>query len=397
MLKRRASSPLYIDSLGFVRFLFAWHLVFDNFYQTESETSADCGAWALLARWGNTAVPFFFLSSGFVNTYEKLIADPSSTKTQSTFARKTTIQEDAFFGMLRSVSRWWPLYALALSLCALQMYNYDAEEWTHYVAGLLLISGLIWTPHSSSGIGVATATGWPYLFQDQYLCFMMVYLLTLPFGIEVLNECSDQHLWFLMGMCVWVTVPTTLMEWYFLSEGFAPFNLMQMFPAFVFGQSLACWFVRNCLTYTRAMTYEPRPLQDLHWCTRFGVTLGFVVLSVMFFSFSPYDKLPLLEKDTFIPLFKGGLLPLLGMLMVGLAAGCDPLAKLFARRPFRWGSRVTMATFLFQVPAIHAYQEVMGYPDDFSWGACAWLLTVTVSVHYLLERPYRKALGFREK
>merc|ERR1740138_1156862 len=114
-----------------------------------------------------------------------MIANPLSSSTQSTVARKATIQEDAFFGMLKLVSRWWPFYALAMSLCALQWYSYDAEDWTHYVAGLLLISGLIWTPHNhSNSVGIGMATGWPYFFQDQYLCFLMVYLLTLPVGFE---------------------------------------------------------------------------------------------------------------------------------------------------------------------------------------------------------------------
>lgn len=346
-------------------------------------------------------MPFFFLTSGFVNTYEKMIANPSNSSTQSTVPpRKTTIQEDAFFGMLKLVSRWWPFYALALSICALQWYSYEAENWTHYVAGLLLISGLIWSPHNgTNSTGIGTATGWPYFYQDQYLCFLAVYLLTLPVAFDVLNECSDQHLWFLMGMCFWLVVPFSLMEWYVETEGFAPFSLVQMFPSFVFGQGLACWFVRHCLTYTRAMTYEPRPMQDLHWCTRFGVTFSFVVLSIMFFSFSPYDKLPLFKKEVYVPLFRGGLLPLLGMITVGLAAGTDPLAKLFARRPFRWGSRVTMATFLFQCPAIRAYEEVMGYRagSSLSGGASLWLFAVSASVYYFLERPYRKALGFREK
>jgi len=129
---------------------------------------------------------------------------------------------------------------------------------------------------------------------------------------------------------------------------------------------------------------------------RFGVTISFLVLGVCFFTFSPYDPVPLFKKPVLPLVQKGFQLPLQGLMVVGFAAEIDPIAKLFARRPFRYAEKLTLLTFIFQAPVYNTIKDLTGW-GGITWTFVAALIAFTVVGHYLVERPYRQWRGNRQR
>jgi len=124
--------------------------------------------------------------------------------------------------------------------------------------------------------------------------------------------------------------------------------------------------------------------------------VSFLIFGLAFFSFSPYDNLPLLKKPITPFLIKGGLLPLQGLMIAGLACEVDPMAKLFARKPFRWAEKLALTSFILQVPIHNCVKDLTGW-DGLTWTFCGILVAASIAAHVLLERPWRRFLGIRDK
>lgn len=429
-LNWKEDSSGFRHALSFARYLLAWHVVFDNFYMRgDGRTTSSMGRpWAVFARWGIIAAPGFFILAGFSHTYSKMTASHSDRNRD----------EDFFYAMTRRVASWYPLYALSVTWCAVRLSSLEAEDWSQYLADMFLIRGWIWSAND----------GFPYMIGDWWMCFLMVYLLLFSPMHQVLVSCTNSVLWTMLTVACMCVIPFSLLEWY-CAETSPLMSLVQYWPTFILGQALAVWFVRNCMQQKAvatsslaagwaaqsppvstissarplgkrfggfgksqpidrgiekqlktwepgAVTYVMRPVHEIPAPCRFGVTLSSVVLGLSFFSFSPYDMVPIINKPVLPLLLKGGLAPVQGLLVLGLACECDPMAKVFARKPFRYAERLAFTTFVFQVPIHNAVSDFTG------WDGLTWTFTITLAIfsifaHYYMEQPWRRLLGLKDK
>jgi hypothetical protein len=374
-----ARSKTCLAALGFTRYIFCWLAVANNFHNPGHQKSSDVGAFTTFARWGCLAWPWFFVVSGFSNSLSKITGpDPNR-------------QEDWLVAMCKRVSTWYPFYAMTLTVCAARAWTVNAEEWCHYLGNMVLINGLIWSEPS-----------FPYAMVGQWLSFLAVYLMGWSQMHQVINS-ESYVVWTLFRIACLIAIPSAIMEWYFLAD--TPlWVLVQYWPSFCFGQALATWFSQKCM---RQRTCGPspgeprrvwamRPEHEIPLPVRLGPTVSFLVLGVSAFSFSPHDLLPLIKKPVAPLVLKGGLLPLMGIMVAGLACQADPIAKLFARAPFRWAEKVCLMTFILQAPVHYGVQDWTGW-GDLTWTFSTSLLLASILGHAFLEQPWRALLGVRAK
>jgi len=366
----------FFHALSFTRYMFCWLAVANNFYNPGRQTSSEAGTFTVFARWGCLAYPWFFVVSGFCNSFAKMVGP------------KPAEPEDWFLAMVQRVSTWYPFYVLVLTACAASSWTITAEDWSHYLSKVLLINGVIWSD-----------TSFPNSVVSRWLSYLMVYLLAWSPMQEVIHSCKNAVLWTLFTIACLAAVPSAMMEWYFFPD--APFWVMlQYWPSFVFGQALAAWFVRNCMNRVPSSGTAPalvmKPVHDIPFWVRCGPTLAFAVLGTFAFCFSPYDRLPLLGKPVTPLLLKGGLIPLMGVMVAGLACQVDPVAKLLARAPFRWAEKLCLMTFLLQAPVHNAIRHWTGW-NGLTWTFSTSLLMASILGHTFLEQPWRAALRLPEK
>lgn len=380
----QAQGKQILYALSFVRYMVTWHAVLNNFYRRgdEHETSAMGHPWTVFARWGVTAAPWLFIASGFLNTYAKLTG-PKPEK-----------EEDFVYAMVRRVATWYPLFIISLTWCALKVWSTRAEDWSHYMANVLLIHGVIWDE-----------SYFPFMLGDWWLSFLMIYFLTFSPMYGVLSTCANSVLWTMFTLAFVVAVPSAILEWHMFGD-FPPFFLLQYWPLFIFGQALAVWFVRTCMQQRAAVVakgsshmttvWVVRPVHEIPPLVRFGMTLSSLILGIMFFTFSPYDKLPLIRREVLPLMIKGGLAPLQGLMIVGLACEVDPMAKLLARKPFRWADKLVLTTFIFQVPVHNAVKDAFGW-EGFTVAFVFALFIFSMLAYATVEMPWRRFLHVRAK
>jgi peptidoglycan/LPS O-acetylase OafA/YrhL len=373
----------YLSGLGFMRFWMAWHVVLYNFYPQAGTPYV----LSMFCQWGEIGVPWFFLVSGFVNTYQMLVRRPSTGD----------VQEDWFWGMFRRVAKWYPFFVIAVVWCSIRSFSTSADDWNHFLANMLLIHGIFFDADTSS-------TNFPYLLGNWWLSFLMAYLLAFTPLHEALKSSTTSRTVistvFYIGTLI--AIPSAILEWYFMQET-AWYKLIQYWPSFVFGQALGHWFVHNCMQLAQRgeaemtrLVYVMRPVHEIPKQVRFGATLGFMILGFLYFCFPPHARLPLLHRPVAPLLLKGGLLPVIGLQVAGFASEVDPLAKLFARVPFCYGEKLAFMTFIFQVPVHNCIVDWTGW-TGMSWSFTALLFGVSVLGHYCLERPWRRTLTARIK
>lgn len=369
----QAQGKSFFNALSFTRFLFCVMGVVDTFYNPGRQKSSEAGVYTIFARWGCLAWPWFFLVSGFSNSLSKMMG------------RTPDAQEDWFPAMINRVATWYPFYALTLAICAAQAWTITAEDWSEYLAHTMLISGVVWNESS-----------FPRSMVGQWLSYLTVYMMVWSPMYQVLYSSTNSVIWTLFTMSCLIAIPSAIMEWFFFAD--APqLALLQYWPTFCFGQALATWLVRNCLEQRApGQPWVIKPIREISLWVRYGPTLGFTVLGVFAFSFSPYDRIPLLRKPVAPLILKGLLLPVMGVMVAGMAIEVDPIAKLFARAPFRWAEKICLMTFVFQKPVHTTMQTVTGY-DGLTWTYISSLILTAILAHAFLEQPWRAFLGIREK
>jgi len=374
----KAISPNFV-AIDTVRFFVTWHVVCGNFYQPGVWAPSGSGMpYAMLARWAQVGFPLFIAVSGFLNTYAKMVSGDRDKV------------DDFFWSTVRKISPWYPMYVMSLTLCALQHMSAKAEDWSHFLANILLINGLIWTDKH-----------YPYFTDGWFLCWLTVYLMASSPFYHILVH-SHETVYKVIFFITWLAcIPFSIFTWFFPAE--AIIIMVQYWGAFLFGQALACWMVRF---YMRSEKLQPgapevwkmRPQddRDVPLLVRYGVTISYVVFAILVFSFPLQGLLPVLRKPIEPLLLRGGLLPLFGILILGLAYEADPLAKLMTRRGPRWLGKLALTTFLFQYP-VHMVVEAWTGRPDLSWPFVGVLMAVSIVTHVALEVPLRRVLGMRAK
>jgi hypothetical protein len=387
-----SQSRLFLHGLSFARYLMAWHVVLNHFAfggESSQVTSGEGEPWAVFCRWGALAAPWFYMLSGFANSYSKLVSAPE----------KRDRQDDFIHAMVKKVLTWYPFYMVALIWCAIRVATVDAEDWAHFTAHGMTIGGWIWGEDET----------FPYLTGEMWLSWLVVYLLTWAPVHSALAESSDASqdsiIFTIHFMSFAITIPSVILEWIWFFN-FPPYLMIQLWPSFCFGQATAFWFVKTCMeikeirvgpgSVVTRPTFVRKDVTEIPLLVRFGATITMLFFGIMFFTFSPYDKVPLIGKPV-LPWFqKGFQLPVQGLMIVGFAAEVDPIAKLFARRPFRFAEKLTLTTFIFQGPIHYAVEDLTGETGMHFYFVVS-LIVFSVAIHYLIERPYRQWLGERER
>jgi len=378
--EKQKAAPFF-HALSFIRYIMAWLLVACNFYgKGQPPEFFVGGVLDKVAQWGELAIPWFFFVSGFGHSYSQVVS-PNPDK-----------QEDWFYAMVRRAATWYPLFAISLTFCALRLGSVEAEDWSHYVACLLLVNGIIWD-----------RTGFPFLTGDFWLSYLVFYLMAWGPMHQVLMNSTNSVIWTLFTISFLILFPSAIMEWYFF-EDWTIFVMVQYWPTFVSGQGLAIWFVRNCMICrpgsrvdsVSADIWDVKPAQELPRLLRSGATQSLLALGLIMFIISPHDKLPLLRQPVAPLVLKGGLLPLFGVLVAALACEVDPVARFLSRAPFRWTSKLAFTTFIFQVPVHQFVRDRTGW-TGLTWTFSSSLLVVSALGYALLERPWRLLFGVSDR
>lgn len=391
-VREASESRLFLHALSFARYLMAWHVVLNHFAYggyTAEQTSMVGEPWAVFCRWGVLAAPWFYMVSGFTNSYSKLVGS------------QPNVEEDFIHAMIKRGLSWYPFYLIALIWCAIRVATSEAEDWAHFMAHTFTIHGLVWDKES-----------FPFLTGDVWLSWLIAYMLTwAPFHSAMADgteQAKDSFIWTVFYMSFVIAIPSAILEWIWFA-GFPLYSMVQLWPSFAFGQALAFWFVKNCMEQRElqvgpsgvAVMTQPvwvrKKVNEIPVLVRFGATISITIFGLMFFTFSPHDIVPLFGKPVLPLIQKGFQLPFQGLMVVGFAAEVDPLAKLFARRPFRFAEKLTLMTFLFQVPIYNTINDWMGWSSGMTWTFVACLVSFTVAAHFLVERPYRQWRGDRER
>mmetsp|Transcript_30025 Transcript_30025/g.69946 ORF Transcript_30025/g.69946 Transcript_30025/m.69946 type:complete len:689 (+) Transcript_30025:198-2264(+) len=372
----------FLHGLTFMRYLMSWFVIVDTFYKVDEENDA----WAVFARWGRIAAPWFYMLSGFDNSYSKL-----------TSSTPNPLDDDFVTAALRRIATWYPFFLFGLLWCAVgDGLTSDAQSWSHFLSNIFLVHRLAWGEDY-----------FPHYTGDWWLSFFVVYLFTWAPIHQALSESTNSILWTLFAVGWFATVPIAILEWAFMQR-FPIFTMIQYWPSFAYGQALAVWFVSNCMQkevnksagprVLATETYVLKPAADLPVVVRYGPTPIIISMCSFFFLVSPNDTV-FWFSVTWEPVFvRGGLLPVFAVLMVGLACRVDPLARLFSRTPFRWFGKLALLNYFVHVPLRRTYARMTGaVEEDLSWGYAAILVLTTTVMHYTLEAPWRRLLGVYEK
>eukprot|EP00434_Breviolum_minutum_P031913 symbB.v1.2.028222.t1/scaffold2970.1/size66223/4 len=136
-----------------------------------------------------------------------------------------------------------------------------------------------------------------------------------------------------------------------------------------------------------------RPVAEMPFSARFGVTTSVLILGFVMIFISPFDELPVIRKPCSPIFLKGLLLPVFGLLIVGLCNEADPLARLAARPVMSWAGKLSLSMFLLALPMHLVVRLSIGF-DGFSWTFVAILLAASVAGYFLIEVPSRRFAGF---
>jgi len=377
---------MHLPALDSLRYFLSFMMLLYNFYPwtVEGVQGRVASFAAAFASWGILAPSVFFVLSGFCHSYMKLTGKMKAEAESMgpTSVKRVEVKEDMLSAMIVRVMVWYPYYVLVLVFLAMYYLSYNAEDWANFMAQLFLIGGAF-TEH-----GTAT---FPYFPSSWWFSFLMIYLLAwLPMH-QVLVESSTSVIWTMFTMATIACFPSVLLEWISFDD-WAPYLLVQYCPSFFFGQALAVWQVRHCMVIkiTEGKPAFTRQAEDeLSFTARFGVTMSVLILGVIMILTSVYDRMAIFGMPCTSFFTKGLLLPVFGMLLVGLANEVDPIAKLCARRPVCYLGRLSLSQYMLALPVHIAVDSLTGR-SGFSFLFVFCLTLASVVGYFCIEKPSRR-------
>jgi len=366
-----------IDTL---RYVLSWMAVLYNFYPWTVGGVAGRreGSTAQFASWGILACPMFFVLSGFCHSFNKLVENKEEAEEAIDKPR------NLFLAAAVRIMVWYPFYVLVLTSLAYYFMSYNAEDWSTYMAQLFLIGGAFLEHNQAS---------YPYLPSSWWFSYLAVYLIMWAPMHSILSQSSNSVVWTMFNMTFIAVFPSLLLEWVFM-EDWAPFLLIQYLPSFLFGQALAVWQVRNCMQKKLPSSTATKPVyvmltaQEIPLPVRFGVSFSIIILGCVLCLVSCYDRIPVFREYWLSFFLKGGLLPVFGMLIGGLACEADPLAKLVARKPWSRVGCLSLSQYMLALP-VHIGVEHWTGNTGLSFAFALTLTAASVVGHFVVERPSR--------
>eukprot|EP00930_Biecheleria_cincta_P003772 TRINITY_DN10468_c0_g3_i1.p1 TRINITY_DN10468_c0_g3~~TRINITY_DN10468_c0_g3_i1.p1 ORF type:complete len:592 (-),score=86.59 TRINITY_DN10468_c0_g3_i1:43-1818(-) len=367
-------------ALDTLRYVLSWMAVLYNFYPWTVDGVAGRreGSTANFASWGILACPAFFVLSGFCHSFNKMVGNKEEDEEEIDKPRNLLIAAAV------RIMAWYPFYVLVLTFLSYNFLSYNAEDWSTYMAQLFLIGGAF-LEHDQAP--------YPYLPSSWWFSYLAVYLIAWAPMHFILSTSGNSVVWTMFNMTYIAVFPSVLLEWWFM-EDWAPFALIQYLPSFFFGQALAVWQVRNCMqkklpssTATKPV-HVMLPMQEIPLPVRFGVSFSIIILGCVICLCSCYDRLPVVREYCLAFFLKGGLLPVFGMLIGGLACEADPLAKLMARKPLSRVGCLSLSQYMLALP-VHIAVEHWTGSTGLSFAFASTLTAASVVGHFVVERPSR--------
>eukprot|EP00437_Effrenium_voratum_P014946 CAMPEP_0181446410 /NCGR_PEP_ID=MMETSP1110-20121109/26090_1 /TAXON_ID=174948 /ORGANISM="Symbiodinium sp., Strain CCMP421" /LENGTH=552 /DNA_ID=CAMNT_0023570487 /DNA_START=90 /DNA_END=1748 /DNA_ORIENTATION=- len=372
----------YFPALGWLRFVLSCMILLYNFYPwtVNDVRRREAGLPAVFASWGLLAIPLLFTLSGFCHSYSKLVGP------------KAQLEEDLMSSMVLRIMPWYPYYIIVLIFLSVFFFSFSAWDWTSFTGQVFLVNGAV-MDHNQPTFPYFPCSWWFSNLAAYTLCWHPMHMVLKPSG--------DSVLWTMFVVATAVVIPSVFLEWLFFAD-MAIFELVQYSPAFFFGQALAVWQVNHCMlvqvqTAPQASPGKPswtlQPMAEMPFSVRFGVTTSVLVLGVVMIFICPFDQVPLIRKEC-MPIFtKGGLLPIFGLLILGLCNEADPLARLAARPPLCSAGKLSLSIFMLALPVHLAVQLGFGF-GGFTWTFLALLFASSIMGHFLIELPSRRLAGY---
>jgi len=375
---QKVSEFYHFPALDSLRFVLAFMVLLYNFYPwTIHEVQSRKGTvLSTISSWGILAAPLFFTLSGFCQSYAKLVGS------------KAQVEEDMASAFVVRIMAWYPYYAISLIFLATTFFSYSAWDWSSFTAQIFLVSGAF-EEHKVT---------FPYLPCSWWFSNLAVYTLAWYPMHMVLKGSLNSVIWTMFTVATTVVLPSVLLEYLVMSD-VALFQMIQYSPSFFFGQALAIWQVKHCMlmqvqtTSPSGQSLTLQPVAEMPFSARFGVTTGVLILGLVMIFISPFDELPVIRKPCSPIFLKGLLLPVFGLLIVGLCNEADPLARLAARPVMSWAGKLSLSMFLLALPMHLVVRLSFGF-DGFSWTFVAILLAASVAGYFLIEVPSRRFAGF---
>ena len=367
-----------LASLDFLRFIGAVHVAA---YHLVTGLSVPRDQLPYGVKWGFSWVTFFFILSGFVLMFsrEKQGGRPAAFTFQGGSARAWLWKR--FVGA-------YPLFVLSLLLAkwGSALHTQPLGFWLNLLPMLAMLQAWAPTIHCDDRTFMCTQTAWNE--PAWFISCLFFHWLLFPFFYRVLARasavCCTACITVLLGLSFW-----ELMLWPQLTElSPAELELVGILAArhplanvykFILGCLLSRLFIA-CQLMPGTGTEAPTALQ---LATRYAATPAAVALCLVFSYVDP-DTLSCREAVT---------VSLFSVLIVSLACGADPLARVLSLPVFSWWGKLSYAVYMLHSSVMAFVSNLTSNPDwtrnegRYARAFFPTLLIMSLLAHYGVEVP----------
>lgn len=402
-----------IDSLVFARYIASLHVVAGHLLGRGYLMTTLSFMQPLLG-WGFSWVPFFFMLSGFVLAYVKLMRiSPYLRPAEQQELLAKGLESPLLFVYKRSINVY-PMYLLGLvGSAALSWFLHTplpaASNWVTVLSQALLLQA--WLPAVEHTL---QAHCWFISCEVAYWALFPVMLRALlSFSFTGLLSLLLLLPPVLLSVMLWI-LPALMglpAGWEHMGDSGGYVSTLKFHPVcyahvFFLGMVSACLFrfyrhdqqagdgISPDTSPAAIMaSFMPPPLvkRACYFLISRGASIGYLLLLLLLF-------LPELHPPAILPKlsFRLGLLcPLHGLILLGLAGSTDPLASAFAWWPLQCLGQWSYAQFVLQFIAFRLYFGVL-LPDQSQqhwaakWGFFAFLTALAAMGYSLVQAPLRE-------
>lgn len=343
-----------IPALEVIRFVASIHIVMFHYFKVVPDDANPVGFinpnvysgyWVT---WGGQWVQFFFILSGFLMTYTRLL-------------RRQTKYESSYEVWKGSIQKMYPTFFLSILLTLWGNVRDIDLYWKTLPATLTLVFSWGWNqfcfpPSVVEGAGQHVSTPWKNYNEwvccqnsnepAWFLCVLMVYWMLFPHIYNVLHKASQLSVIMMMLVCWGFTlfwpyflgIPSIepLYYWGGPLATIQAYNPISHWYKFVYGMTLARIFVDIfCREKTEggklfiSETVIKRAVE-----TKLFAPVGWLCIVILFstieyddFSFSPFFR-PIAAQEFVLFVF-------FGLVILGCCFENDPITRLLIKMPFR--------------------------------------------------------------
>ena len=371
-----------LHALGAARFLASLHIVVGHLSRPRGSEGLHMLPPSYFGGWGFTWVPWFFMLSGYVLAH----------------ARLGSPNPDRVDGPLRSIwkrsASIYPMYAVGLLLSALVRIGADRElpKAGYLVPQAFLVQS--WLPWLTEQ-GLASHCWFLSCMVVYWAAFGTLYALILRMSarwtLGVLVACAA-----LPWLAVVAPAIARDEDWYRYRSGDTgstdlvvvalKFNPLAYLHVFVFGMALAK--LRSTVgVYGESRGAQDVPPQKHRWARRalaaactYGAVLGYGGLLLVFCvrGLRPYSAKLSARLSV--------LMPLQGLILIGLSSPADPIALAFARGPLPALADVSYVQYVIQFVAADIWPVETGVGLSFF----VFLAAASKIGHWAVQEPGRR-------